>query len=43
MELGDLNEMGKSLHSKVNLFSSRLEAGQCSWEEENIPKKFTDI
>ena len=26
-ELGDLNEMGRSLHTEVNSLSSRLEAG----------------
>ena len=42
-ELGDLNEMGRSVHSEVNVLSSRLEAGQCLWEEENIPRKLVDI
>ncbi|XP_065887166.1 uncharacterized protein [Dysidea avara] len=42
-ELGDLNEMGRSLHTEVNLLYSRLEAGQCFWEQENIPRLLTDI
>ena len=42
-ELGDLNEMGRSLHTEVNLLYSRLETGQCFWEQENIPRLLTDI
>jgi len=35
--------MGRSLHTEVNLLYSRLEAGQCLWEQKNIPRLLTDI
>ena len=42
-ELSELNEIGRKLHAEITMLSKRIEENQCSWQQENIPKRLKDI
>jgi len=42
-ELGDLNDMGKLLHTEIDGLLRRMKARHCSWEQENIPRSLSEI
>jgi len=42
-ELDDMNNIGRSLCAEVDRLSKRMEAGQCLWEQENIPRSLAEI
>ena len=42
-ELGDLNDMGRLLHTEIDGLLRRMKAGHCLWEQENVPRCFSEI
>ncbi|XP_065911420.1 uncharacterized protein [Dysidea avara] len=42
-ELGDLNEMGRKLHSDIDVLSAKIGEHQHSWQQDNIPSQLKEI
>ncbi|XP_065914473.1 uncharacterized protein [Dysidea avara] len=42
-ELGDLNGMGRLLRTEIDRLFRRMKAGECLWEQENIPRSMAEI
>ena len=42
-ELGDLNEMGRKLHSNIDVLSTKIGENHSSWLQDNIPSQLKDI
>lgn len=42
-ELTELNEIGRKLHTDIEVLSKKIEEHQCLWQEENVPRRLKDI